>query len=228
MKRVPTDEWLDADLGTPAEIADSLNDLNTINTKFGGAATTESMIRRIARRTARTAFSVLEVAAGAGHAPQLVQRRLRRHGIELHYTLLDRAASHLGNGASGFSQVVGDALALPFADSAFDLVSCNLFAHHLSPEQVMQFAGEGLRVCRHRVAHQRPDSQPPHLAFVYAGLPLFKSRVTRHDAPASVRQSYTPQEMLNMLKQTTARRVEIKRHYLYRMGVTAWKQEIDA
>src|SRR5947199_5866128 len=27
-----------------------------------------------------------------------------------------------------------------------------------------------------------------HLAFVYTGMPLYRSRLTRHDAPASVRQ----------------------------------------
>jgi hypothetical protein len=64
---------------------------------------------------------------------------------------------------------------------------------------------------------------PLHLALVYAGLPLYRSRMTRHDAPASVRQAYTPHEMRTLLAQTKAARVEIHRHYLFRMGVTAWK-----
>ena len=64
---------------------------------------------------------------------------------------------------------------------------------------------------------------PFHLALVYAGMPLYNSRITRHDAPASVRQSYTPDEMKAMLRKTPAACVEIARHYLYRMGVIAWK-----
>jgi ubiquinone/menaquinone biosynthesis C-methylase UbiE len=224
MKRVPTEEWLDSDLGTPAEIAASLNDLKTINTKFGGAATTESMIRRIARHTGNKSFSVLEVAAGAGHTPQLVQNHLRPYNIDLQYTLLDRAASHLGNGSSGFSQVSGNALALPFADDSFDLVSCNLFVHHLSPEEVLTFAREGLRVCRTAFLINDLVRSALHLALVYAGTPLYNSRLTRHDAPASVRQAYTPGEILQLLKQTQTDRVEIRRRYLYRMAVIAWKQ----
>ena len=31
--------------------------------------------------------------------------------------------------------VAGDALSLPFRDESFDLLSCNLFAHHLSPRK---------------------------------------------------------------------------------------------
>ena len=62
-----------------------------------------------------------------------------------------------------------------------------------------------------------------HLSLVYAGMPLYRSRLTRHDAPASVRQAYTTEEMQTLLAQTSAARVEIHRHYLFRMGVIAWK-----
>jgi ubiquinone/menaquinone biosynthesis C-methylase UbiE len=224
MKRVPTNEWLDADLGTPPEVSASLNDLKTINSRFGGAATTEFIIRRVVEQTRATSLSVLEVAAGAGDTPRLVKQHLGQQGIHLKFTLLDRAASHLGNGVSGFDQVAGDALALPFEEGSFDLVACNLFVHHLGPDQVIRFAREALRVCRNALLINDLIRSPFHLALVYAGTPLFNSRITRHDAPASVRQSYTPQEMLDMLKQTPAVRVEIKRHYLYRMGVIAWKK----
>jgi hypothetical protein len=64
---------------------------------------------------------------------------------------------------------------------------------------------------------------PLHLAMVYAGLPLFRSRITHNDAPASVRQAYTPAELRTMLKGTAAARVDVRRYYLFRMGVIAWK-----
>ena len=41
--------------------------------------------------------------------------------------------------------MVGDALALPFQDASFDLLSCNLFAHHLSPQELVQFVNEALQ-----------------------------------------------------------------------------------
>ena len=44
--------------------------------------------------------------------------------------------------------VAGDALALPFRDASFDLLSSTLFAHHLSPQELVQFVDEALRVCR--------------------------------------------------------------------------------
>jgi ubiquinone/menaquinone biosynthesis C-methylase UbiE len=220
MKRVVTDELLDSDSGTPAEISTALSDLRLINRMFGGVGTSQTLIERIARKSGLKSVSLLEVAAGSGFVPHRVRDCLKSRGIEMKVTLLDRAPSHVnGNGRA----IVGDALQLPLADESFDMVSSNLFLHHLSPEQSVAFIREALRVCRVAVLINDLIRSPLHLAMVYAGLPLFRSRITHNDAPASVRQAYTPTELRNILQQTPAARVDITRHYLYRMGVIAWK-----
>lgn len=220
MKRVAIPELLDTDSGSPTEIAASLSDLNRINRWFGGISTTTSMIRRVAQKLRVSSLSMLEVAAGSGYVPERARRKLVHDGIELEVTLLDRAPSHLVNGNRA---VAGDVLALPFRNASFDLVSSVIFLHHLSPGPVIQSVNEALRVCRSAVLINDVVRHPIHLALVYAGYPLFRSRLTHHDAPASVRQAYTPAEMQDLLKHTSAAQVEIHRHYLFRMGVIAWK-----
>jgi hypothetical protein len=221
VKRVATPELLDTDSGTPAEVAASLGDLRRINRWFGGVSTTEQMVRRVAREIKAPCLSLLEVASGSGYVPATARERLQQRGLNLQVTLLDRALSHLNNGNRA---VVGDARALPFRDAGFDLLGCNLFAHHLSPLDLVQFVDEALRVCRIAVLINDLVRSPLHLSLVYAGMPLYRSRITRHDAPASVRQAYTVEEMRKLLAQTRAARVEIHQHYLFRMGVIAWKQ----
>jgi len=220
MKRVAIPELLDTDSGSPAEIAASLSDLNRINRWFGGISTTTSMIRRVARKLGVLSLSMLEVAAGSGYVPERARQKLVHDGIELKVTLLDRAPSHLVNGNRA---IAGDVLALPFRDASFDLVGSVIFLHHLSPDQVIQSVNEALRVSRTAVLINDLVRHPMHLALVYAGLPLFRSRLTHHDAPASVRQAYSPAEIRDLLKRTKAAHVEIHRHYLFRMGVIVWK-----
>ena len=225
MRRVVIPELLDTDFGTPAEIATALSDLRHINQWFGGIGATQSMIAAVAQKTGASSLSMLEVAAGAGYVPLEASARLRESGIKLDVTLLDRACSHLSNGAgNGRSAVTGDALALPFAGGSFDLVNCCLFVHHLEPNEVLQFVNEGLRVCRIAVMVNDLIRNPVHLALAYASLPLYRSHFTHHDAPASVRRAYTIPEMQQMLQRTTASRVEIERHPFFRMGVIAWKR----
>jgi hypothetical protein len=91
------------------------------------------------------------------------------------------------------------------------------------PDTFARFMSEALQVCRIAVLVNDVVRHPLHLALVYAGLPLFRSRLTRHDAIASVRQGYTPGEMRQLVEKTSAARVDISNHYLFRMGAIAWK-----
>jgi len=220
MKRVVIPELLDTDAGTAEEVQATLADLRFFNRWFGGIATSIRLLQRVARETGSSKLSMLDVAAASGDVAQAARAQLEGIGIELEITLLDRSRAHLNNGARA---VVGDALRLPFRDSSFDVVGCGLFAHHLEPEDVVQFVNEALRVCRSAAIINDLVRHPLHLTLVYAGLPIYRGRMTRNDAPASVWRAYTPEEMINMLRNTRASRVEISRHYLFRMGVIAWK-----
>jgi SAM-dependent methyltransferase len=220
MKRQPSLELLDTDAGSPHEVADSLRDLQMFNRFFGGVRTSAQLVRRAAAKTPGRTISLLEVAAGAGYVAAQVRRRLAPQ-LDLKITLLDRARTHLnGNGRA----VAADALALPFADSTFDFVSCNLFVHHLGPQDFQRFAQEALRVSRVAFLVNDVIRHPLHLALTYAGFPLYRSRITRNDAPASVRQGYTPAELRDLLQPLRVPRIEMSRHYLYRVGIIAWKQ----
>jgi ubiquinone/menaquinone biosynthesis C-methylase UbiE len=221
MRRRPTEELLDIDAGTPEEVADSLADLRHINRWFGGVYTTRKLIERVADRTHSNQLSLLEVAAGSGDSPDLIRRQLARN-VTLKVTLLDLAPAHLP-AVPVFKRVAADVFALPFADETFNIVSSCLFAHHLSPDQLPTFLAESLRVSRHAVLINDLIRHPLHLGLVYAGLPLFRSRITWNDAPASVRQAYTVKEMAGLLKPAISARFEIHRYFLFRMGVIAWK-----
>jgi len=222
MERISTQEILDSDTCPPVEVEASLRDLCRINRWFGGVATTRRLIERVASATGLKHFSVLEVAAGFGEVSKIAGRQLAHKGITLDVTDLDRVRTHL---LRGNRAVVADALALPFQDGSFDLVSCSLFAHHLEPDELACFTNEALRVSRSAVLINDLVRHPLHVALVYAGFPLMRSYVSRVDGLASVRRAYVPDEMRQILSSGAERatRVEISRHFLFRMGVIAWK-----
>ncbi len=230
MRRVDAPEILDSDACSAADVEDTLRDLGRVNRWFGGVATTQKMVERVAQVSGSKHFSLLEVAAGSGEVPQVVREKLARRGIGLDVTLLDRARSHLpgtANHTGGNSGVVADALALPFADDAFDLISCSLFAHHLDEQRLEQFMREALRVSRRALLINDLIRHPLHLALAFAGFPLMRSRVAWLDGLTSVRRAYVPDEIRSMLAAVIlangGTRVEISRNYLFRMGVIVWK-----
>ena len=223
MQRVNTQEILDSDACPPVEVETSLRDLCRINRWFGGVGTTRRLIERVASATGSKSFSVLEVAAGFGEVSKTAGRQLAPKGITLDVTDLDRVPTHL---LRGNRAVVADALALPFQDGSFDLVSCSLFAHHLEPAELARFSAEALRVSRCAVLINDLIRHPLHLALVYAGFLLMRSHVSRVDGVASVRRAYTPEEIKRILSSSPqpANKVEISRHFLFRMGVIIWKR----
>ena len=223
MLRIDAPEILDSDACSATDVEISMCDLGRVNRWFGGVATTRKMVERVAQASGVKRLSLLEVAAGSGMVPGLVRQKLARRGIALDVTLLDRARSHL---SAGNHSVVGDALGLPFRDGAFDLVSCNLFAHHLDARRLGRFVQEGLRVSRRALLINDLVRHPMHLALVYASYPIMRSRVAWLDGVTSVRRAYVPEEIRKMITAALSQsggEVEISRNYLFRMGIIVWK-----
>ena len=221
MQRIDSEEILDSDQCPAPERETSLRDLCRMNRWFGGVGTTRHLIEQVAASTGQKHFSVLEVAAGFGEVPRAAAAQLAAKGITLEITDLDRLRSHLQR---GHRAVVANALALPFRDESFDLVSCSLFAHHLDPSELTRFVDEGSRVSRCGVLINDLIRHPLHLALVYAGFPLMRSYVSRVDGVASVRRAYVPEEVREILtRETNPKKIEISTHYLFRMGVIVWK-----
>ncbi len=221
MKRFVIPELLDSDSGTAAEISASLADLRMVNRWFGGAATMCDLVREVARRTGRRDLSLLDVGGASGDIAARVTRQLEREGVRVASVVLDRSAAHLnGTGRS----VAGDALALPFSDGSFDVVGSSLVVHHLEPGELVRFINESLRVARVAALVNDLRRSPGHLALTYAGFALYRSRLTRHDAPASVQRAYTAGELRELLEATRAAAVEVRNHYLCRLAAIAWRE----
>ena len=145
MQRVNSEEILDSVDCPASEARASLRDLRLINRLFGGVGTTRKLIARVSEATRQTHLSLLEVGAGLGEVPQTAGRHLADRGITLEITDLDRLPSHL---REGHRSVVADARGLPFRENSFDVVSCNLFAHHLEPAELGRFVDEACRFQR--------------------------------------------------------------------------------
>lgn len=220
MRRIVRPELLDTHQATDAEIRTSLSDLQFINRWFGGISTTKFLLQQVLRHHPQNHLSVLDVGSATGDGLTNVQFALS--STLLNCTLLDRAPSHFNGSSNGMQTVAADALALPFRDGSFDVVLCSLFVHHLEPDQIQQFAREALRVSRIAFVINDLRRSYAHLGLVYAGQPLFRSRVTRHDTVASVWRAYTPEELRAILREV-APNLEMHNSFLYRVGVIAWK-----
>jgi ubiquinone/menaquinone biosynthesis C-methylase UbiE len=223
MKRVVTPELLDEDLGTPEEIRNTLLDLRGFNQNFGGFHSINSLLKKVALRNQLQSLSFLDVAGGTGDVADSARLALRREGVHVKATVLDRAVSHMIRKDAGLERVAGDALGLPFTSTSFDVVGCNLFCHHLEPAEVVSFFNEALRVARCAVIASDLRRNLFHWVVAYAGRFTYRSRLTRNDAPASVRRAYTAAEISALAQKSAAKSFEIRPYYFQRFGLILWK-----
>jgi ubiquinone/menaquinone biosynthesis C-methylase UbiE len=227
MERVPAQELLDEDRGTPREITASFDDLWRINRWLGGVSGSMILLRRFFARTRLRTARILDVGCGDARMAQELRQKLRRRGVDARFFVLDRRLSHLQSHPAALQEttpIVADAMQIPLAPGSFDAVTCNLFLHHFSADDAQRLLRELDAVAAGAVLVNDLERRP--LAYFVSRhfRPFSRSRITRHDAPASVRQAYTLDEMRKLAEDAGFRNYDLLRLPRYRLGLILWKE----
>jgi Methyltransferase domain len=238
MKRVDEPELLDEHDAPRADMERSLRDLRHINKYLGGRSIYRRLLAVIlspaegegsvdsgAARDAtgpspsaglRMTASVIDV--GTGTSDLLEQIDGFRVGVDFkieHLRYLRDARIH---------RVVGDASRLPFRDGAADVVTSAHFFHHFTPEQNALILDESLRIARRGVVvnDTRRHLLPLLFILLLCALRVF-GRITRSDAPGSIRRGYTVEEVEAIVARVRAARKQVVRVWPFRFGILLWK-----
>jgi SAM-dependent methyltransferase len=223
VRRVIARELMDEPVADLDELAANLHDIAFANARLGGIGPVVRAFRALPARR------VLDVGSGLADVPRALLRDGARRGITLHVTCLDRDERMLEiarvqpeaectQGAMVF--VRGDGEALPFADGAFDVATCSLALHHFDGDAARALLRELRRVSR--LTPVVCDLRRSALAFAATWLwsRTSRNRLTRHDAPLSVRRAYTPDEAIALARAAGWRAPRVRREPFLRMTLT--------
>ena len=210
MRRVAdTPELLDGPLH-PAMLRGNLRDLGRINRWLGGADLSRRAIRELADALGpRHDLSVIDVGTGGADLPlDLLTTwgarwpRLRVTAVDVQHEVL-AAARDLRpalDAVRGLELALADGRALPFPDRAFDVSHASLVVHHLEPGDAVAFLRELGRVASAAVVINDLSRAWVHwLGAVTISRCCTANRYTRHDAPLSVRRTYTATELRGLM-----------------------------
>jgi SAM-dependent methyltransferase len=225
MRRVVSDELLDHDLGTPEEVGASLEDLWRINRRLGGVSSNLKLLERFFAKTGPHPVRILDVGAGDARLARLLRQTLAAENIRADFVALDRRLSHLGKDLNGdrLPSVAADVFRLPFQDELFDVVMCNLFFHHFSGESARELLLRMAAAAREAVLVNDLERHFLPYFFIRCARPFARSRITRHDGPASVRQAYTRPELETLVRAAGFMNFETMRLSPFRWGLILWK-----
>ena len=193
-RRLDTPEQMDAADVDAADLDEALRFIRRINHWLGY---TRSTVRHLNHLTASFAkdrvLRVLDVATGSADVPVAIHAWARKRGRRVEVVGLDLHAETLRSAATNAPTVPlvrGDALALPFADGAFDVAMTSMFLHHLPNELAADVLREMNRVASHGVI--AADLVRDRRAYRWISLfTAFSKPMLKHDARVSVRQAFT-------------------------------------
>jgi SAM-dependent methyltransferase len=214
-------ELLD-DPSTDAALAvRSLQDVARSNRWFGGASAVMAELLPVfeAARGRSESLTLLDVGTGAGDIPELARRtadrvrvRLRTMGLEVTQTLA--AASRLRSGDA----IVGDALALPFANRSVDIVVCSQLLHHFEAVDGARLLAEMNRVARVRVVvADLRRAWGAAAGFWIGSWALRFHPVSRHDGVVSILRGFRAGELAAAVFAATGRRPSVRNRRGFRV-----------
>jgi len=209
--RLDEPELLDEHDAPVADMERSLRDLRRFNRYCGGIAIYLRLLRH-----GGNPRSILDI--GTGNSDLLENATGFRVGLDFKIDHLlyqrDRA----------IHKIVGDARQLPFRDNAFDAVTSAHFFHHFSPDENASILRESLRVAKRVVLVN--DTRRHYIPLLFTKMLAWfhlVGRITRFDAPASVRRGYTLDEARDVAERAGAQRAEVLKLWPYRFGIVLWK-----
>jgi predicted nicotinamide N-methyase len=200
-------EMLDDPNADPALSLRSLRDIALANRFFGGRNAVVNTLRAVldALPASDTPRTLLDIGTGLGDIPAAAQRVAQARGIVLRTIGLERAPQLASAAASRCTHgLAADAMQLPFATGAVDIVSMSQVLHHFDGAEAEQLLQECTRVARTAVIVGDLRRSWLAVAGLWASsFALGFHPVSRHDGVLSVLRGYTRDELQALVERAT-------------------------
>ena len=221
--RIYDPEIMDVETVDQATADEIYRYLAAINRWLGGVRATIARFEQFSRmwRTGER-IDVLDIASGAADVPRALVAWGRSRGFDLRVTATDILPSALDHARrSGphddrldFACV--DVERPPFLDKTFDYVTCALFFHHLTDDQIVRALRTFDRLARRGIVVN--DLVRSRRAYIWTWLLTWPFHPILHnDGPLSVRRSLKPAEMRHLATDAGLPWLTVQRHFGHRM-----------
>jgi ubiquinone/menaquinone biosynthesis C-methylase UbiE len=226
MPRSEEMEILDEERHDPDELAANFRDIRRVNAFLGGRAIILRLLPGLIENVpAGRPVTILDIATGCADIPLAVARWAEQCGVQVEITasdyledVLELARQSVGDHRA-ISIARHDARALSLPDDSFDIVLCSLTLHHFPADEAIMILREMDRVSRYGfILNDLRRSRLGYIAAWIASRLTTRNRLTRNDAPLSVKRAFTTDELQQLLREAGIDHATISHHLWFRMA----------
>ena len=221
--RTTKPELLDEDGHPEADLRANLRDIRRVNKLFGGTTAILDHLPRIVP-VGTTRLSVLDLGTGSADIPVAVAAWAAKQNLAVRIVASDYSPDILAIAADSvrdrpeISLERFDARAVPLPDRSFDIVLCSLALHHFDPDDAVTVLKEMDRLSRQGwIMNDLRRSALGYRLTWLAAHTTTRNRLTRNDAPLSIKRAYTPAELQDLLKMSKIEGVRLSTAPWFRM-----------
>ena len=227
-------ELLDLDEAPFEEVRDSLSDVRLVNRYLSGYRVLLFHAEQFLRdHKEKRSFNIIDLATGSCDQPiELVNlaRRLdvpvRIVAIDINRKMLDYSRHEIGDYPE-VELIQCDIHNLPFKEDSFDFAINNLSLHHFSWDGAVEVIRALNRLGRKGfIVNDLHRSRVAHTFIFLLTRLLTRNRLTRHDAPVSVMNAFTPNELESLAREAGVRGFQIFCHFPYRLALVGGRSKL--
>lgn len=202
-------EILDGTRYQPRELAENFRDITRVNRFFGGSGTTLRHLERLITPVSpHQTITILDLGTGVADIPLAIASWARARGTSVAIIASDTSPDILALAAARTRDepVIAieqfDARQVPLPDQSVDVALCSLALHHFSSVDAIRVLREMDRLSRLGfVVNDLRRCWSGYGASWAASRLTTRNRLTRHDAPLSIRRAFTPTELQDLVEQ---------------------------
>ena len=216
----------DLTLATDA-LRQNLDELETINTWLGGYEPVLNALQRLRPHFAGgRPVRLADLGSGGGDTLRHVARWARKTGVPMELTGIDANAFMLEYAAAKsaaypeISYRQFDIFSPEFQAEPYDVLTCSLFCHHFTDEELVTLLRQWQRQARVAVVindlHRHPLA---YHSIKWLTRLLGGSYLVKHDAPMSVARSFRREDWVKLLAQAGITKYELRWRWAFRWQV---------
>lgn len=211
----------------------NLDELEVINYWLGGNLVITNALNHLVRQQKidpNTLIHMADLGSGGGDVLRLMAQWGRKKGIPMVLTGIDANDFMLGYATEKTKQfpeiqfVKQDIFAPDFEVKSCDWVTCSLFCHHFTDEQLISLFHKLHQETRSGFIINDIHRHPLAYYSIWILTRLFNgSYLVKHDAPLSVKRAFKRKELVALLQKAGIKHFKIRWLWAFRWQVIVWR-----